>query len=297
MDDAERPDLTVAQPAMALTGEAPVWDEGRATLWWIDIQGQRLLGHRPGGEGDIVIAIPSMPGLVALAEDGRLALGLEDGIWLLDPETRVFEPYAKVDLGPEMRLNDGKPDGQGRLWFGSMCTSTQRRPNGRLHRLDADGTVHAVLEGITVPNAIAISPDGATLYFADSPTRRIDAFAIDQETGALSDRRTLAAFDEGTTPDGASVDAEGALWVAVMSGGRIERIHHDGARETVLRLPVARVTMPAFGGADLRTVFVTSQRRFLDAEALAFQPHAGHLLAARTDMPGLPTRRMVLGLM
>lgn len=292
----ERPDFAVAQPAMALTGEAPVWDEARATLWWIDIQGQRLLGHRPSGDGEIAIATPSMPGLVALAEDGRLVLGLEDGIWLLHPETRTFVLHARVDLGPEMRLNDGKPDAQGRLWFGSMGISAQRRPCGKLHRLDADGTVHTMLDGVTVPNTIVISPDGATLYFADSPTRRIDAFAIDQTTGALGERRTLVTLDEGTSPDGASVDAQGALWVAIMGAGRVECISPDGVRKTALRLPVSRVTMPAFGGTDLRTVFVTSQRRFLDANALAAQPYAGHLLAVRTGTSGLPTRHIALDL-
>lgn len=278
----------IVHDAMALTGEAPIWDARRGTLWWLDIQGQRLLGYRPGLAPHAPVPLPGMPGLIALASDGNLVLGLEDGLHLFVPERRSLSPIAAVEADrPQNRLNDGKPDRDGRLWFGSMDKTGTGGAVGALYCRHPDGRLDRVLEGITVPNAIAIAPEGTTLYFADSPDRQIIAFDLDRRTGALSGRRVFARYPEGEKPDGACLDSEGGLWVAVIDGWRVDHFTADGALAASYPTPVARPTMPAFGGPDMRTLFVTSQRRFLDAAALLAQPAAGALVATRTDHSGL----------
>jgi sugar lactone lactonase YvrE len=141
---------------------------------------------------------------------------------------------------------------------------------------------------VAVPNAIAFAPDGKTFYFADSRTRTVEAFIYDPETGEPHARRKFVRYDEGEAPDGACTDAEGALWIAVVGGSRLERRLPDGSLDTIVELPVSRPTMPMLGGRDGCTLFVTSQRRFLSRERLKAEPLAGDLVAVRAEVPGLP---------
>ena len=287
------PVFEVVQDAMALTGESPLWDPVRNTLWWIDIQGQRLLGH--GETGDIRIPLPQMPGLVALAADGDLVVGLEDGLWLLSPQTRRIRRLAEVEADDgRTRLNDGKPDPDGRLWFGTMDKTGQGGRFGSFYRRDAGGRIVTIRHPVSVPNAIVAAPDGRTLYFADTPTQEILAFPLDRGTGELGKPAVFARYGAAERPDGACVDAEGGLWVAVVGGWRIDRFYPDGSLDRSFSLPVSRPTMPMFGGRDLDRLFVTSQRRFLDGDELLRQPAAGALLSARVGFTGLPANRLVI---
>jgi sugar lactone lactonase YvrE len=163
--------------------------------------------------------------------------------------------------------------------------------SGTLYRCDAK---HAtpMLSGIQVPNSIAFSPDGRTMYFADTPTRTIHAFDLDPQSGRLSGERDFAAmpaFDG--LPDGATIDAKGGLWVAEWEGGQISRFRPDGRLDHSFRLPVPRPTCCAFGGADLKTLFFTSARTGLDAKALRHAPLSGGLFSLRPGVRGLPEPR------
>ncbi|HEY8596694.1 MAG TPA: SMP-30/gluconolactonase/LRE family protein [Devosiaceae bacterium] len=287
--------FVVVHDAMALTGEAPVWDARRSVLWWIDIQGQRLLGYRPASGPLAPIPLPAMPGLIAISSEGNLILGLESGLWHLVPERREFTRISDIEADtPNNRLNDGKPDADGRLWFGSMDKMGLGGAVGALYRRDTDGRVARVLPDITVPNAIAVSPGGETLYFANSPDQELVAFDLERKSGELSNRRVLARFAGEEKPDGACIDSEGGIWVAVIGGARVDRYLPDGTLDQSLAVPVSRPTMPAFGGDDLRTLFVTSQRRFLDAGQLAEEPAAGSLIATRVFVAGLPAFEMAI---
>jgi L-arabinonolactonase len=136
-----------------------------------------------------------------------------------------------------------------------------------------------------IPNAIDFSVDGRRMYVADSHERRIDVMNYDPATGETGPSRPFMTTSEGTLPDGCCVDAEDAVWIAIIGGGRIERRLPDGSLDTIIELPVSRPTMPMLGGADGRTLFVTCQRRLLSAEALKREPLAGDLLAVRVDVP------------
>lgn len=275
-------DILPVHMADALTGEAPFWDAARGTLWWIDIQGQRLLGFEPASGRMSSHRLPLMPGFVVTFAHHGLVLGLEDGIYPFDPEAGVGDRLFAVEEDlPANRLNDGKTDPAGRLWFGSMDKTGNGAPVGALYSLTPDGSLHRHRSEIKIPNAIAFSPCGRTFYFSDSRSQLVEAFDYDVASGALSNGRAFARFTGGEHPDGACTDADGGVWIAVVNGSRIERRRPDGTLDLVVELPVSRPTMPMLGGRDGRTLFVTSQRRFLGTGTLKHETLAGQLLAAR----------------
>jgi sugar lactone lactonase YvrE len=284
----ERNAVVAVHQANALTGEAPFWDERTGTLWWVDIQGQRLLGFSPETGQEQVYNLPSMPGLVA-ARDQDLVVGLEDGLYGFDPVHGLGDCLVPVEAeDPRTRVNDGKVDCEGRLWFGTMDKTGSGEPIGSLYRLNHDRMLSAWRSGVAVPNAISFAPDGKTFYFTDSRTRVVEAMRYARDSGEPGNTEILVRYGEGESPDGACVDAEGAIWIAVVNGCRLERRLPDGTLDTVVELPVSRPTMPMLGGSDGRTLFVTSQRRFLSADQLNAEPLAGDLLAVRVDVPGQP---------
>ena len=271
--------------ANALTAEVPCWDARSATLWWADIQGQRLLGFSPSTGRQESHNMPSMLGMIVLRAGGGLVLGLEDGLYPFDPAAGLGKRMVAVEAeDARTRLNDGAADPTGRLWFGTMDKTGSGEPIGSLYCLAADGSVRRIRSNVRVPNSINFSPDGRTFYSADLRTRIVEACEYDLGKGELGEARVFARYAEGETPDGSCVDAAGALWIAVVGGARLERRMPDGTLDTVVELPVSRPTMPRLGGAGGRTLFVTSQRRFLDAERLAREPLAGDLLAVRADV-------------
>jgi L-arabinonolactonase len=231
--------------------------------------------------------MPESIGCVALSPDQSVVVALASGLAWFDPETERLDRFLTIEADqPETRLNDGRCDRDGRLWVGSMARSGGQ-PSGTLYRSDAS---HAapMLSGIRVPNSIAFSPDGLTMYFADTPTRTIRAFDLDPQSGRLSGERDFAAMPPfNGLPDGATVDIEGGLWVAEWDGGQISRFHPDGRFDRSIGLPVPRPTCCAFGGADLDTLFVTSARTGLDTEALRRAPLSGGLFRLRPGVRGL----------
>jgi sugar lactone lactonase YvrE len=281
--------LLPVHQANAVTGEAPFWDARDGRLWWIDIQGQRLLCFSPQNGRQCAWNLPLMPGLVAGRERGGLLLGLEDGLYAFDADHGLGERLVAVEADdPRTRLNDGKPDRNGRLWFGTMAKMGSGEPIGALYRLDHDGSVKRIRSEVRVPNAICFSVDGKTVYFSDSRSGILESSPYDVATGEAQAWRPFVRFSDGAHPDGACVDSDGYVWVAVVGGSRVERRRPDGELDFVVELPVSRPTMPMLGGDDGRTLFVTSQRRFLSSDRLKAEPFAGDLLAVRVDAGASP---------
>ncbi len=283
-------------PAAAL-GESPFWHPEQATLYWCDIPGRALHRYTPATQIHRQWALPTEPGSVAPLPGGALLLAMRDGLWRFDPADGQRERLAAApyDQARE-RFNDGKADPQGRFWVGTIYEP--RTPAlAALYRFSA-GTLDKIAGGITVSNGLAFSPDGRTMYWADTSAHRIDAFDFDAAAGSLARRRTFAQFapkaadqdlaDYGGRPDGAAVDAEGACWVAMYEGQRLLRLAPDGRLMQTLPLPVRCPTMPCFGGPDLRTLFITTARDKRPADELAQQPLAGRVLSLRVAVPGLP---------
>lgn len=275
--------------AKAELGESPVWLASEAALWWVDIHAGRLHRFDPADGADRVVDLGEPIGSFAARAGGGFVCALKSGFWLLDAQgVRERRLAAVPDSRPWHRLNDGRCDRGGRFWAGGIDESHRHR-DARLFRVTADGTLSVHLQDLHISNGLAFSPDGRTLYHADTPTRIVHAFDHDPETGALSNQRVFHHFERrGDNPDGAAVDAEGFYWVALWGTGAIVRIAPDGREVARHALPAPHATMPAFGGPDLRTLYVTTARQELSGEALERWPQSGGIFALRVDVPGLP---------
>ncbi len=283
-------DVAVAAPAEL--GECPVWSGAEQVLYWIDIDGRRIHRFDPMSGRDAERTLPGRPGAIGLTpRRGRLLVAVEHQVGQMRWDTGRFEPWVEVEqAGSGNRMNDGRVDPAGRFWVGSMFERpAERRSTGMLHRVDADGTVTTHRRGVGVSNSLAFAPDGATMYWSDSPTATVWSHEYDPSTGQPGASRVFADFsDLPGLPDGACVDVSGAVWIACVMGGALLRFTPAGAVDRVVDLPVASPTMPAFGGAALDTLYVTSIGNAVSASARARGPLDGVVLALDPGVQGLP---------
>jgi sugar lactone lactonase YvrE len=281
-----------------LLSEGPRWDGRREELLWVDVLAGRLYRGGLDADGQLrivqMIQVDGHLGVAAPAASGGYVLAAGPGFLHVDEQGAVHE-LAQPEAGrTDVRMNDGACDPQGRFWAGTMAYD-EAPGAGFLYRLELDGSVTQVLTGLSISNGIGWSPDGTTMYLADSGTGDIDAFDFDVATGDLGRRTTLAHVTmAGAVPDGLTVDDRGDIWVALWDGGALARYHPDGSLAATVPLPVDRPTSCAFGGADRATLFVTTARHGLDDVALSRQPDAGRLLRldslGATGPPCLPYR-------
>ena len=282
-------DIVLAVKRENLLGEGPVWDARAGRLYWVDIKGGRLEWLHPASGRDGGCAVEGQVSAGAPRAGGAgLVATRQDGVGVLDPDTGRFEHrfHAEPDR-PGNRANDGNVDLAGRFWFGTMHDGESERTGG-VYRLDADWTCRRVLDGLGISNTLVCSPDGERLYVADSLDQAIDILEIDPITGEAGVRRDFAhTRGEACAPDGSAVDADGFLWNAQWGGARIVRYAPDGSIDRVVAVPVDQPSSCAFGGEDLSTLYITTARWRLSADALARQPWAGSLLAFQPGVRGL----------
>ncbi|MFW6170190.1 MAG: SMP-30/gluconolactonase/LRE family protein [Planctomycetota bacterium] len=274
--------------ARAELGEGPVWDSRLECLFWVDIESGKLHAHEPRGEADRVWDVGCKVGAAVPREAGGMVLATAHGFELFDLETSRKTPVAdpESDL-PDNRFNDGKCDSEGRFWAGTMSMARQREA-ASLYVLQTDHVVKKVFGGVTTSNGLDWSPDQASMYYIDTPTMKVRKFDFDGISGTIANEHVVVRFPDGVgRPDGMTVDAEGMLWIAHWDGGRVSRWDPRTGKllDTVL-LPVDRVTSCAFGGSDLKTLFITTARHGLDEHALLEQAHAGSVFAVRPGVGG-----------
>ncbi|MFF2012107.1 SMP-30/gluconolactonase/LRE family protein [Streptomyces sp. NPDC058195] len=274
------PHLDVAVPERAELGEGPTWDAATGRLIWVDILSARVHTFDPVGRRRTVLATEQHVGAAKPRAGGGLAVHLRDGIGLYAPDG-AFR-WLVHDPVPGRRGNDAAVAPDGSLWAGTMRYDGAEG-GGHLTRVAADGTVTEILPAVSCGNGIGWSPDGRLMYFIDTPTRRIDVFDVD---GArVTRRRPFATVEEGAGfPDGLTVDAEGAVWVALWDGAAVRRYAPDGALDRIVPLPVRRPTACAFGGADLSDLYITTARTGLTAP----HPLSGALLVLPGAGRGVP---------
>jgi sugar lactone lactonase YvrE len=269
-------------------GESPVWDQRRGVLWFVDILSPAVLGLELATRTVSAFAMPAAVGSISLAFDARLVVALRTGVHLFDPGSGELEFLVHPEPDRTMnRLNDGKVGPDGCFWIGSMHDAVPRAPSGALYRVAPSGESLRALDGIKVSNGLAWSPDGATMYHADSRGSYISAFDFDVPTGGLSNGRALMTLtEEQGLPDGAAVDNLGFYWSAGVTAGRLNKISPQGVLVESIELPVAAPTMPCFGGFDGRTIFVTSL-----ASDRSGRREQGTLISFESDAVGAPVGR------
>lgn len=287
--------ITAVAPASAKLGEGALWDPDREILWWVDIKAPALHAHHVASGANHRQSLPFRITALGLAQDGRLVASGDPGFVRLsiadDLSVSACDVLATVDEPAGNRFNDGKVDGAGRFWAGTM-DDAEAAARGSLYRLDPDGTVTRVRSGIMVPNGPAFLADG-TMLVTDSAAQRITAVTLDAAGSPVAERPFAAFAPEQGYPDGMAVDAEDHVWIAFWDGWCLRRLSPEGEIVREIPLPVQRPTCPAFGGRDLDRLYVTSATVGLTPGALARQPLAGALLCLTGVTTGRSPARFI----
>jgi sugar lactone lactonase YvrE len=285
-------EVICAAPTGDVCGEGAVWHAAEGAVYWVDIN--RFLIHRFLVADSSVrswVFEEAVTSLSLTDRDDVLAVVLGSGVILWEPATdRRGDFIFKLDGWPKVRLNDARSDPRGSLWMGSMRNNVNADgsageaggADGKLMRLDPDGQVSVWREGIGISNTLAWSPDRRSFYFGDTIANVIWAYDYDFASGAISGERPfLQGFSRGL-PDGSTMDADGYLWNCRFYGNCIVRVAPEGKIERVVEMPVKNITTCCFGGAELKTLFVTTA----SAQAPAGDRLAGSLFAIRTGVKG-----------
>jgi sugar lactone lactonase YvrE len=286
-----------------LCGECPVWDSATATLYWTDCVGQRFYRHRPQlGMHGVMKRGLEINGF-RLNESGGFVITNNSGIWLWDGQdsVRLIADHVGSD---KCQMNDCVADPEGRLLTGSWFYNPNGEyPPGKLMRVDTDGRVTVLDDGIHLANGLAFSLDYRTLYFTDSASRRIYAYDYNPQSGETRNRRVLVQVtsDEGL-PDGLTVDAEGFLWSAQWYGSCVVRYDPDGRVERRLATPAKQTSCLTFGGPNFTDLYITSAGR---SEPMPVMPSGydpdngffgGRLYRVSVSVPGRPESKARISL-
>jgi sugar lactone lactonase YvrE len=299
-------------------GESPFWHPYEQRLYWLDISGKQILRANID-EGTVETwNMPSEPGCIAPAAKGGLVIALRHGVFRASQWGAPLQPLATLDYDPEhMRANDGKCDALGRFWVGTM-DETRHKHNAALYCIDARlGGIPQVTCKIrpadlhaTTANGLAWSPDGGSLYWADTSSHTVWTWRYDAFANQMSQQRVFAQCKPkpegwqansadlfnggyGGRPDGAAVDSKGNYWVAMYEGRRVCQFSPDGAMLAEFAVPLQCPTMPCFGGVDLKTLYLTSARQHCPLTELMALPLSGAVLSMRVETPGLPVNFFV----
>lgn len=291
--------VEVLLEAGALNGESPVWHPILERLFWVDVRAPSLHAFDPATQSDQCWPMPQWVGCQAPSRDGVI-VAMRDGLRHFDAATAALTRLAEPPYDPDaVMFNDGGCDRQGRFRVGPMrapASADDETPEGKAGPLWAwragaqPGSWQPMTPAVSVSNGLAWSPDGRVMYHADTPARTIWQYDYDVSSGQADNRRVFARVDVIDTsggPDGATVDADGFYWCAVFANACLMRFDPQGRLERTVDLPVKYPTMPAFGGEDYRTLFVTSANWRLNESLRRQRPLEGSLLALRPGVAGL----------
>lgn len=274
-----------------LCGENPLWHPEEQRLYWVDIPKGRLYRCDPAtGSQACCFEGPQIGGF-ALQDDGALLLFMAKGAVGIWRESGLETVIEELPEERETRFNDVIADPEGRVFCGTMPAPDRL---GRLYRLDPDGSLRILLEGIGCSNGMGFTTDREGLYYIDTPTRNIYLFDYDRTSGDITNQRVFATLPEGGgAPDGMTVDAEGCLWVALWGGGAVVRFSPEGEAIARVALPAEKITCPTFGGPGYRSLYVTTAGGDTRSETW---PGAGALFRFTPPAPGVPEFRSRIGL-
>lgn len=274
------------------TGENPLWHAAEQRLYWTDIPAGRLFRFDPQtGRHEPVYRGRPVGGFTVQA-DGSLLLFLDRGTVAAWRDGQIVRTIvAEIPEERDSRFNDVIADPAGRVFCGTMSVKDGAGNvlrYGRLYRLERDGRLVKLLEGIGTSNGLGFTPDLRQLYYTDTRARTIWRFDYDAASGAISNQqvfvRTPEAAEEGR-PDGLTVDAAGEVWSARWGGGCVVRYGRDGRERERIALPTAKVSCPAFGGPRLDELYLTTAG---GEDRAGHGPAAGALFRVRPGVCGRP---------
>ena len=289
----EKFEVEVALPIKARLGECPRWDEKQQCLYWVDINAGQLHRFDPTSGQDEFLQFDEEVGCFALREQGGFVLGMRSGFQALDGWHTRLENFAdpEADL-PSNRFNDGRCDARGRFLAGSVYPPKDR-DGANFYVLDQDLSCRRLVEGLLTSNGLAFSPDNRLMYLSDTPKHVIYVYDYDLDACTIANKRVFHQFPHGNgRPDGAAVDQEGYYWTALYEGGRVARLNPKGDIVQEIAVPAKCPTMVAFGGGDLKTLFITSVGDRSEQELKEF-PHSGAIFKVNVEVPGYVEHRFV----
>lgn len=251
--------ITQVETQRCVIGEGPVWDVAEQALYFIDILGKKVLRFDPASGETRDWAVPEVIGSMALREGGGALVALATGVHTLDFDSGACAMLAtSSDLNEMVQLADGKVDRRGRFIVGSSDRAMEKA-RGKLYVLEGNPVLREIDSGIIIANGPCWSPDDFILYHSDSIRNTVFAYDYDIATGTAANRRAWASTEDlGGIPDGATIDADGCMWMAICEGQKVVQFRPDGALERVIDLPVKCPASVMFGGAALDQLYVTS---------------------------------------
>jgi len=276
-------------------GEGPLWHPGRQQLFFFDINEESLFAANTAGEIVESWLFNESVAAAGIVDNNTLAIVTENGLIRFDLTVGGINRLEDIERDiPTNRANDSRVHPSGAFWIGTMVKDEGPK-DGSVYHYRA-GTLTRIIENAAIPNATCFSPDGRIAYWSDTPTQKIMKCATDPETGLPIGEWELFADVSGHRgyPDGAVVDSQGYLWNARWGGSCVVRHAPDGSIDRIIEVPVSQVTCPAFGGKDLKTMFITTASKGLSEEQLAKEKLAGGVFAIELEIPGLPESTVIL---
>lgn len=276
-------------------GEGPIWNPLLGQLFWFDILEKTLFAANESGTVINRWVFEETVTAAAIIDADTLAIASESAILSFDIRTGKSTPLAHLEhdiIGN--RSNDGRINPAGGFWIGTM-SHAEDIYSGSVYQFRS-GKVKKLFGDIRIPNSTCFSPDGATAYFTDTPNKIILKRDIDAASGEPIGFWAVFAdtSEHPGAPDGSVIDSEGYLWNARWGGSRVIRYAPDGSIDREVAVPASNVTCPAFGGANLKTLYITTASKQMTPEQAAREPHAGSLFSVQLDVAGLPDPLLVL---
>ena len=281
--------------AHATIAESLLWEPDQGVLYWMDVKAPALHRLDPDSLARRSWPLPADIGAFALVagEDAAL-VALRTGLFILSLPDGSLDRAAPPPFDPALhRFNEGACDAAGRFWVGTMFDplpghAHHPREPATLSTWTRTGGLIAQPDAAELHNGMAWSPDGALFYLSHSWQQTVFVFPFDAASGRLGERRVFVEIPKPLgLPDGAAVDEEGAYWCALHGGGKLHRYAPDGSLLREIALPVSQPTMCAFGGPDLRTLFVSSAADKLSPAQRSREPHAGGLFRLDPGVRGV----------
>ncbi|WP_338598937.1 SMP-30/gluconolactonase/LRE family protein [Sulfolobus tengchongensis] len=272
----------------AILGESPVYDKALNTLFWVDIEGKKIILYNLETNEEKYLSTPDLVTSLCVIDNERIIVTLRHGFYTVSLNDNEIAPIYELKNDKENRFNDGKCDTNGRYWAGTMNLDIENpKPTASLYKLSGKN-LFKVLDGLYRSNGLGWDPENEIFYLIDTPLRKVFAFDFDKNSGDIHNRRTVIDFgEEPGRPDGMTVDEEGYLWIAHSGGSKVSRWNpKNGEKIYEIKLPVKYVSSVTFGGPEMNQLFITTMSR-------GGEPLAGKLFTIKLNIKGLPAYRFL----